>query len=232
MSKWNILLLGLVMAMGVQAGPEDRQRAQQLIDDYIAERGGSREAARKNPSIDISSRTIMCSACHGRDGNSVKPDIPSLADQNVLYFVEQFLIFQRQGRYPELMHGFADQFTEKEAVALALHYSALPRKVNIPVDMKKAKRGKPLYDAQCAGCHGKDGRGNGEVFASIHAQRPDYLTLTLQRYRDSDEDRRSHEMEGVVPDWDDQTIEGIAHYIASLDGGKKGREKAAAAAGN
>ncbi len=219
MSKWSILLLGLAVSVGVQAAPEDRQRAQQLINDYIAKQGGSREAARENPAIDIPSRTIICSACHGKDGNSVKPDIPSLADQNVLYFVEQFLVFQRKGRYPELMHGFSQQFTEDETVALALHYSALPRKVNIPVDMAKARRGKPLYEAQCAGCHGKDGRGNAEVFASIHAQRPDYLALTLQRYRDSSEERRSHEMEGVVPDWDDLTIEAIAHYIASLDGG-------------
>ena len=91
MIKRTLPVMLLAASIGAQAAPEDRLRAQQLIDAYIAERGGSKEAARANPAIDISSRTIICSACHGRDGNSVKPDIPSLADQNALYFVEQFL---------------------------------------------------------------------------------------------------------------------------------------------
>ena len=217
MVKWTILIVGLILTWAATAGPEDRLKARQMIQEYVDARGGEAEAL-LNPAIDVTSRTIICSACHGKDGNSVKAEIPSLAEQNPVYFVEQFLIFQRKERYPELMHHFAQQFDDDGMVALALHFSDLPREVNMPVDAEKGKGGKNIYDTQCAGCHGPQGAGNGEVFASIHKQRPDYLMLSLKRYRDADKDRRSHEMEGVVADWPEETIEALAHYIAGLSG--------------
>ena len=35
-------------------------------------------------------RSMLCGYCHGKDGNSVKPDIPNLAGQNTEYLLKQF----------------------------------------------------------------------------------------------------------------------------------------------
>ncbi len=221
MGRWIGVVAAILTTTMGYAGPEERVEARQLLMEYVAERGGL-EQALANPLIDIRERTLVCVACHGDDGNSVRADIPSIAEQNPAYFIEQMLIFQREGRYPEMMHGFAEQFAAAEIVALALHYAQLPRTVKIPVDRQLGAQGEALYQNHCASCHGARGEGVGEVFAAIHKQRPDYLVRTMQRYRTGDIQRRSHEMEEIIGDWPEQTIRQLAHYIAGLPG--KARE--------
>ena len=50
--------------------------------------------------------THVCAACHGRDGNSVDPDVPSLAGQGAPYLERQLIAFKTQRR-TGVMSGIA-----------------------------------------------------------------------------------------------------------------------------
>lgn len=210
---WSLILA--VAASTALAGPEQRDLAKVMVDKYVKERGGLATALAK-PAVDIEDRTKICGYCHGKEGNSTHPEIPSLAGQNPLYFVEQILVFQAEERYPKMMHGFARNLEDDAAVAVALHYSSLPRQVTMKVDATRAVRGKSIYAEKCAGCHGLDGRGTPAALATINGQRPDYLVTTMLRFRDPNQKRQSHEMGANASGLSNGQIEDIAHFVAGL----------------
>lgn len=206
----------LLVSFNAAAGLTEREHAAELVHAYFDAYGGSLEQPPAEYPLDIADATRICGYCHGQDGNSTHTEIPSLAAQNPLYFVEQLLVFHNEGRYPVLMHGMAKQLDDVAKVAAALYYAALPRNQTMPVDAQKAQAGKPLYEGLCIHCHGPSGHGASEIYANISSQRPDYLGITMQRFRDRSGKRKSHEMGAIVGGLSDAEIESLAHYVASL----------------
>ena len=69
------------------------------------------------------------------------------------------------------------------AVTIALCGLALaqaPKVVNIPVGHTSANSGKEMYEAYCAACHGKDGRGHGPAAAALKIPPMDLTVLARQ----------------------------------------------------
>jgi len=69
------------------------------------------------------------------------------------------------------------------AVTIALCGLALaqaPKVVNIPVGHTSANSGKEMYEAYCATCHGKDGRGQGPAAAALKIPPTDLTVLARQ----------------------------------------------------
>lgn len=206
----------LLVSFGAMAGIAEREGAKGLVNAYLAGHGGSLENPPETYPVDIHDTVRICGYCHGMDGNSIQPNIPSLAAQNPLYFVEQMLVFHAEDRYPVFMHGVAQQMSDTKKVAAALYYADLPRTQTMDVNPEKAARGEKFYRNLCAHCHGSEGSGASETYANIRSQRPDYLIITLKRFRDQSFKRKSHEMGAIVGGLSDADIEGLAHYLASL----------------
>ncbi len=217
MRRLILISVLLLITWPAAAGVEQRQQASRLLNAYLAEHG-PRQKAIAQPPVAIEERLTICGYCHGKDGNSTHADIPSLAGQNPVYVVEQLLVFRTGERYPVMMHGFAKNLTDQEAVAAGLHYSSLPRTSTMETDPELAAAGAPLYQQQCAACHGEDGAGVSEDSAVISAQRPDYLITTMTRFRDPNEQRQSHEMGAEAVKLSDAQIKALAHYIGDLGG--------------
>ncbi len=55
-----------------------------------------------------------------------------------------------------------------------------PTVVNIPVGHTSANSGKEMYEAYCATCHGKEGRGHGPVAAALRIPPTDLTVLARQ----------------------------------------------------
>jgi mono/diheme cytochrome c family protein len=55
-----------------------------------------------------------------------------------------------------------------------------PRVINIPARHTSASSGKQMFDAYCAACHGKEGKGDGPVAAALKAPPAD-LTVLARR---------------------------------------------------
>ena len=55
-----------------------------------------------------------------------------------------------------------------------------PRVINIPAPHTSATSGKEMFEAYCAACHGKDGKGGGPVAPALKTRPADLTLLTRQ----------------------------------------------------
>lgn len=69
----------------------------------------------------------MCSACHGPNGVSPLPAHPHLAGQNREYLISAMQQYKRGERNHAAMRAVMGPLSEQDIVALADHYSQLPR---------------------------------------------------------------------------------------------------------
>lgn len=167
-------------------------------------------------------RMMLCSHCHGEDGNSLRPEIPNLAAQNPSYLIEQVQKFADGRRKNFVMQTLASNFTLEDKVNLAVYFNAQTVKP-VAADPLIAAKAERIYKSVCQLCHGETGKG-AEGYARIAGQRPQYVITTLQRFRAAaqhtvdaaDIKRSSTRMEQVTQRLTDQEIEALAHYIALL----------------
>lgn len=214
MKKLFIIFL-CVLPMLASAGVKERSLAKDLVTAYM-ENHGNAEKVLKKPPIDITERTRVCGLCHGPEGNSKQANVPSLAAQNPVYFVEQLLVFKNKGRYPKMMHEMVNNLDEESMIVIALHYSKIPRNLTMEVNEKLGNQGKKLYADLCSHCHGEIATGSNDTYANLRAQRPDYLITTIKRFRNNDAKRSSHVMGSAVKGMSDEEISALANYIAGL----------------
>lgn len=167
-------------------------------------------------------KAALCAACHGSDGNSLKPEIPNLAGQNTSYILEQLVKFSDGRRKEPVMQSMTEQLTVDEKVNIALYFTKQEVKASGKPNML-SDNGKPLFQKACVECHGHDGRG--EVgYARLAGQQAKYLEITLKRFRDlalgtqvrSDSKRTSQRMEEATKLLSDMDIKALAAYIAQL----------------
>lgn len=175
------------------------------------------QVAGKNVVPPLSQRIAACAACHGADGNSQLPNIPSLAGQPKV-FLEQQLIVIREGLRPiPAMTGILDGVSDAEVTALAEHYANLP--VRSQAGEKQAQqfeRGRELAaKMQCASCHlpGYEGR---EQMPRLSGQREDYLVHSMREFHTGKAIGRDTMMSSVLHGVSDQDILDLAHYLAHV----------------
>jgi len=61
-----------------------------------------------------------------------------------------------------------------------LAFAGASQVVNIPIRHTAANSGREMYEAYCAACHGKDGKGHGPVSAALKAPPADLTILARQ----------------------------------------------------
>src|SRR3984893_17808866 len=116
---------------------------------------------------DGATKSAVCTACHGPNGNSVNPDWPRLAGQSAVYIAEQLRLFRAGVRNNPVMKPLAATLTDHDINDLAVYYE-----VQTPQGREAApsywKAGEALYlrgdrtheVPGCVACHGPVGRGN------------------------------------------------------------------------
>jgi cytochrome c oxidase cbb3-type subunit 3 len=98
-----------------------------------------------------------CSPCHGSDAMGGK-GFPNLTDKNWLYGGSpETIVTTITGGRMGVMPAFGPVLGE-EGVRNAVAY--VRSFTNLPHDNLKAQLGKPIFEANCAACHGPDGKGN------------------------------------------------------------------------
>jgi cytochrome c553 len=213
-------LTASVLSLAVNAADaevEERERIMAEIQKDLANEDARQEAIRAGQE-----RSILCSNCHGVDGNSVRPDIPNLAEQNPTYLIQQISKFADGRRKNFVMQTLSSSFTFQDKVNLAVFYTSQKLKP-IDTNAELAARGERIYTTVCFRCHGEDGKGE-EGYAHIAGQQIEFTKMTLKRFRTNalstdnfDPAKRTDpNMEQVTARLSDEEIEGLAHYIAGL----------------
>ncbi len=172
-------------------------------------------------------KIAVCSACHGKDGNSTSPEFPKLAGQNEHYIVEQLENFKSGRRKNAIMQGMAAPLSEQDMHDIAAYFAS--QKVTPGVaDPKLAVAGGKLFrggDASrdipaCMSCHGPDGRGNpGAPYPQIAGQHAQYVTQVLTAWHDGDTwgtSKHAQIMPSIAKRLTKQDIAEVASYIQGL----------------
>src|ERR671925_1130001 len=73
-------------------------------------------------------RVELCAACHGPDGNSQNPQVPSIAGQPRLFLENQLILFREELRKSEQMAPVVKGLKDPEIIKLAEHFAKLPAK--------------------------------------------------------------------------------------------------------
>ena len=139
---------------------------------------------------DGQTKSAVCAACHGADGNSITAEWPSIAGQHAAYTVRQLRAYQSGERDDVLMTNFAANLSEQDMLDLAVFYEA---QAIIPggSDPELVSLGETIYRSgipgrgvvACIACHGPSGRGNPlAAYPMLQGQHATYTANTLRAY--------------------------------------------------
>jgi cytochrome c553 len=158
--------------------------------------------------------SFFCVNCHGGNGVSKLPEVPNLAGQNADYLLEQTRRFGRGQRKDEFMQGLIKVLKEEEKIQISLFYAGQNPKPGKP-DSAEAAKGKQIYTQFCLRCHGSTARGN-ETIPRLAGQHPEYLILSVTRYRNKTGERQEAQMSSAVAPLKDADIKAVAAYLYGL----------------
>ena len=181
-------------------------------------------------------KTLVCSACHGADGNSAAPTFPKLAGQNERYLLKQLQDIDSGARPVPTMAGQLDNMSEQDLADIAAFYASQTPSGG-QADPEKIALGASVYRggvsatgvAACAACHGARGGGNAPAgFPALAGQHAEYIADQLRRFRTGAENTLEQNPNGRVNDGDarmmrdtalrmtDNEIDAVASFIAGL----------------
>ncbi len=158
-----------------------------------------------------------CVPCHGKDGISEQPTVPSIAGQWNDYIVLALFQFRNGHRPSEAMGPIAKPLSDNDLGNLAKYYSAL--KPWAPVREAGAAAvaaGPPLTQRKlCAQCHTPTLAGQQSV-PRIAGQHIEYLTTQLQGFRAGTRGDIDGNMSSAVKELTDADIATLVDYISGL----------------
>jgi len=161
-------------------------------------------------------RVRLCAACHGPDGNSVNPQVPSIAGQPRLFVENQLILFREELRKSDQMLPVVKGLKDAEIVKLAEHFSKLPAKAMETGATDKAlmRRGvQKAKELRCGICHLPDYRGQNQI-PRLAGQREAYLEAEMRAYRDGKRTGGDTIMAATLYGVADADIRALAHYLS------------------
>jgi cytochrome c553 len=163
-------------------------------------------------------RIQACVGCHGPNGNSATPGVPSIAGQPRVY-LENTLVMTREGlRGNAVMQGLLKGVKDPDIIALAKHFTAQP--VRTPelskVDKALEKRGREVASKlRCASCHDASFRGR-EQMPRLAGQREEFLNARMIALRDKPPPGTDTIMSATLYGVPNADLTALAHFLSHL----------------
>ncbi len=180
-------------------------------------------------------KTAMCGACHGADGNSAAGSFPKLAGLGEKYLDKQLQDIKSGARPVAEMTGMLGALSDQDIADIAAYYASQTRQLSGSQDnAKQLTLGEKIYRAgnletgvpACTGCHSPAGNGNTPAgYPALGGQHAQYIARQLRAFRTGAHDaedptaRNNDEvkvMRSVAARMNDQEIDALANYIAGL----------------
>jgi cytochrome c553 len=166
----------------------------------------------------LEEKLTVCFACHGADGQSVTPEVPSLGGQPIFYLTVQLLMFREKIRIVEPMNqalqGFADD--DLRAMALSLSQLPAPAPATGSVNTERMERVRALIEQnRCNFCHQKNYSGE-ENAPRLAGQREDYLVKAMREYKNNTRRGYDAAMADVLFSISEEQILDLAYFLSRL----------------
>ena len=164
----------------------------------------------------IEARLPACLACHGENGQSQLPEVPSLGAQQPFYTTVQLLMFRDKLRVTEPMNEMAKGLTDADIQKAAETIAKLPPPPPVAdtADAARMEHGRTLADQnRCNVCHQPKFQG-ADAVPRIGGQREDYLLKALRGYKDNSRHGYDAQMSEVVYGMKDEDFVDLAYFLA------------------
>ena len=164
-------------------------------------------------------KALTCSACHGVGGQSPSSAMPIIAGIVPAYFKKAIEDYATGKRPSPEMEPYAKMVGVMGVDEVAAYFAAQKREPTpIKVDAAAAERGRAAA-AQCAVCHGADGRGDAaKLIPDLRGQAPGYLKnqmLLFKADKRSPGDPTLKALKALMATIPDQTLDDLAAYFSS-----------------
>ncbi|HXG04357.1 MAG TPA: c-type cytochrome [Candidatus Binatia bacterium] len=160
-----------------------------------------------------------CAACHGRDGHSLIPTVPSLAAQPALYTYYQLIQFQTGRRRSPEMAPFVADLSDQDMQDLSAYYAAQPAvaaPTSEPADPVKMEAGERLVSRyHCNACH-LPTLGGQKHIPRLAGQQEEYLRRQLRAFKQQKAADLDGSMTMAAQPLTEEAIEALAHYLARV----------------
>ena len=166
----------------------------------------------------VAERLQPCLACHGENGTSSTPDVPSLGAQPAFYLLIQLFMFRERLRpiepMTEMLKGVSDN--DLRSMADSLAKLPPPQADSSAADAARIARAQDLVaQHRCNFCHNGDYSGQENV-PRLAGQREDYLLKALRGYKDNTRRGYDAQMADVVEPLTEADFTDFAHFLARL----------------
>ena len=166
----------------------------------------------------LQERMSTCFACHGENGQSQRPEVPSLGAQPASYTLIELVMFRDQLRITEPMNEMSKGLSDDDLRAVSDIISKLPapNPVSDTPDPVRIERGRALAQQnRCNFCHQSNFQGLDNV-PRLAGQREDYLIKSLRGYKDGSRMGYDAQMSEVVYAMKDQDFVDVAYFLARV----------------
>jgi cytochrome c553 len=163
-------------------------------------------------------RIGLCLTCHGENGQSQNPEVPSLGGQPEYYITIQLVMFRDKLRVVDIMNQVMTDASDDAVRELASFVSRLPppEPVLDTPDPARMERVEALArQNHCSVCHKPDFSG-GQNVPRLAGQREDYLVKALRGYKDNSRRGYDASMADVIEPLTDEQILDMAYYLARV----------------
>ena len=159
----------------------------------------------------------VCVACHGPDGVSANPAVPSLAGQPAQFVATQLLMFREGRRTDAQMSPFAASLSNADLNDLAAYFSAQPHAPPSHVTPPdRIAAGRRITEQQnCVACHASTLMGQQHI-PRLAGQQAEYLRVQLRGFKASTRFDMDGNMTSAAQALSDADIDVLADYLAGL----------------
>ncbi len=166
----------------------------------------------------LEARLAPCLACHGANGQSAMPVVPSLGGQPVFYLTVQLLMFREKMRIVEPMNQMMQGLKDGDLRDMAAYLAKLPspEPADGSMDVARMERSRTLSEQhRCNFCHQGNYAGE-ENIPRLAGQREDYLVKALREYKNNTRRGYDASMADVLYLISDEQIFDLAYFLARL----------------
>jgi cytochrome c553 len=166
----------------------------------------------------LNERLPTCFACHGADGTSQLPEVPSLGAQPAFYSLVQLVMFRDKLRVTEPMNQMTSGLNDDDLRKAADLISKLPPPVPVTdtPDSARVEKARALaVQNRCNFCHQANYQG-AENVPRLAGQREDYLLKSLRGYKDNSRRGYDAQMSEVVYALKDEDFVDLAYFLARV----------------
>ena len=160
----------------------------------------------------------VCGACHGPNGISPTPAVPSLAGQPAVYLHWQLVLYRDGRRNDPQMTPLATSLDDGDMADLAAWYASRPPVLppRAPLTPAQMRAGRALAEQHfCFACHGPalEGREYAPRLSALHL---DYLASQLRRFKAGTRGELDGAMTTAAQPLTEAAIVELARFIAGM----------------